>query len=174
MNKLKKLVLVVSLNLTNWAWGQTGTDIVAQIEEAFENEEFVKAAQLSEKACNAGNSEACRKLGILYNEGIGVKPNPTQAKNLFERACNAGNYQSCYDLGIAYTKGEGVRVDLVKAKQFFEKACNGESALGCNSLAICYEDGLGVKQNKAKAKEFFKKACELDEDKITGACEALR
>ena len=56
---------------------------------------YQKAAQLSQKACNSGVAEGCAILGILYQDGKGVKQNFSTAKQYYGKACDLGLQPGC-------------------------------------------------------------------------------
>ena len=57
------------------------------------------ALPLLEQACTAGNGGACFRLGIMYQNGNGVKANEKRAKDWFQQACYAGSNSGCDALG---------------------------------------------------------------------------
>lgn len=119
-----------------------------------------EAAAQYDKACLEGNAEACRNLGVLYNEGIGVTKDPKRATALFAQACNSGNLAGCNQTALALAEGIGVEKDVAKASELFAKSCDGGNALACRNLGLMYRDGRGVEKDLAKAEAMFAKACE--------------
>ena len=65
--------------------------------EAYDKGDYQKAAQLYQKACNSGVAEGCAILGILYQDGKGVKQNFSTAKQYYGKACDLG-FQSVCDI----------------------------------------------------------------------------
>ena len=47
-----------------------------------------------------------RNLGALYQNGIGVKQDYTQARHWFEKAAAAGDAVAMRTLGVLYEKGQ--------------------------------------------------------------------
>ena len=58
----------------------------------------VQAAQLYERACDAGDGVGCGFLGDMYAKGWGVKKNKDRAKELYRKACQLGWTQACMKL----------------------------------------------------------------------------
>ena len=63
--------------------------------EAYEKNDFVKAKELYVKACDGGDNSACYNLGVMYDNGKGVKQDYFKAKELFGKACDLGDQGGC-------------------------------------------------------------------------------
>ena len=48
-----------------------------------------------EKGCKLKNKTACNNLGILYENGQGVRQNRTTAKEYYGKACDLGKQEGC-------------------------------------------------------------------------------
>ncbi len=118
-----------------------------------------QAAAAYDKACVANDYEACRNLGVLYNEGIGVPQDPKRATALFAMACNGGNLAACNHTALALAEGIGVAKDVPKAVELYTKACDGNYALACRNLGLMLRDGRGVDKDLARAEALLDKAC---------------
>lgn len=123
--------------------------------KAYEDGNYAKAAQIFERLCKDGDTQACFNIGHLYANGSGVKQNFTRSSKYFKIACDAGNYQGCYALGIAYANGDGVQKDAQKSRQMLEAACdmNGDIC-----VEIAHTDYGASKW--LDALKFYKFACE--------------
>jgi TPR repeat protein len=53
-----------------------------------------------QKACDAGDAEACSKLGQQYYSGKGVKEDRVKAVSLYQKACDGGSATGCFRLGF--------------------------------------------------------------------------
>ena len=96
--------------------------------EAYEKGGYQKAAQLYQKACDSGNARGCSNLGVLYENGQGVKQDYQKAAQLYQKACDSGNAEGCYNLGVSYENGQSFST----AKQYYGKACDLGLQLGCD------------------------------------------
>jgi len=68
------------------------------------------------------------KLGEMYQDGMGVPPDPAKALALFHQAEATENYPpAILDIGKAYRNGEGVRQNAATAKKYYQRALD----LGC-------------------------------------------
>lgn len=102
----------------------------------------LEASKLFEEACNAGDTNGCYKLGILYYYGYGLRQSKQEASNLFKKACDAGNQNGCYNLGILYYYGDGVRENKQLAKELFGEACDDGKVGACENFKIINEEGI--------------------------------
>lgn len=57
--------------------------------------EMRRAAKLLGRACDDGYALACDALGVMTQEGRGVRESPARAKSLFLRACRGGHTEAC-------------------------------------------------------------------------------
>ena len=75
-----------------------------------------------QKLAEQGNVEAQRKLGRMYEEGLGVTQDYREAVKWYLKAAEKGNAQAQYKLGTMYALGKGVRKDRLEAGKWFGKA----------------------------------------------------
>lgn len=108
-----------------------------------------KAAQLFQRAVDAGNTDALLWLARCYNVG-GVGLEEDKAVQLYERALTAGDTKAlfwlarCYDYG-----GVGLEVDKGKAVPLYERAADKGVGAAMLRLGCCYRDGNGVNVDTA-------------------------
>ena len=74
-------------------------------------------------ACQRQNLQACREKGKMFEEGLGVETDYTQARNLYQFACDNGLYKACLDQGEMYRQGRGLPdgLDTEKPPIFVER-----------------------------------------------------
>ena len=63
-------------------------------------QDFFKAVQLYEKACNNNESGGCFNLGARYANGEGVKQNSKKALELYGKACDLKEEIGCKNYAI--------------------------------------------------------------------------
>ncbi|MFT2723534.1 tetratricopeptide repeat protein [Helicobacter pylori] len=63
--------------------------------KSYEKQDFSKAKGYFEKACDLNNGGGCSNLGVLYQNGDGVKQDSKKAVALFEKACKLGYKKAC-------------------------------------------------------------------------------
>jgi len=64
--------------------------------------DYAQARSWFEQAAEAGNAEAMRNLGILYENGEGVAKDSAQAHNWYQKAAEAGDPYSRAKLASDY------------------------------------------------------------------------
>ena len=106
-----------------------------------------------------GDLEACRELGVMYQEGTGVSPDPHRATTLFGEACNGNNYSACNNLGLNLAEGIGSETNATRAVEVYQKACDGKFTLACRNLGLLLRDGRGVTADLPRAEALLDKAC---------------
>lgn len=91
--------------------------------------------------CEAGDMQACFRLGARYDEGYGVDEDLVQAAAYYQRACEGGSAAGCYGLGAKYQLGEGVERNQARADQLIRQACEGGLALACDNVLPPPQEG---------------------------------
>ena len=132
------------------------------------NKDYKKAKFYFEKVCKEDKNikqdnfylEACTNLGLMYQDGFGVKPNYKKAFELYSIACDGGTTTACSNIGFMYAHGHGVQRDIVKGAAYYRRACDKGDVGGCYNFAS-YHYNYG---DKGKAAEYLKKACDLGRD----------
>ncbi|MDD0759736.1 tetratricopeptide repeat protein, partial [Shigella sonnei] len=64
------------------------------------------------QAAEQGNAAAQFNLGVMYENGQGVRQDYVQAVQWYRKASEQGDAQAQYNLGLMYYDGRGVRQDL--------------------------------------------------------------
>ena len=70
-------------------------DLIESGNEAYDKGDYQKAAQLYQKACDSGEAGGCFGLGLLYQNGQGVRQNFSTAKQYYGKACDLGIQKGC-------------------------------------------------------------------------------
>ena len=123
------------------------------------------------QAAEQGNVDAQFNLGVMYENGRGVRQDYIQAVQWYRKAAEQGIAQAQYNLGLMYRNGQGVRQDYAQAEQWYRKAAEQGIAQAQYNLGVMYANGLGVRQNYKIAKEWFGKACD---NGFQPGCDAYR
>ncbi|MEM8616036.1 MAG: hypothetical protein AAGF20_03775 [Pseudomonadota bacterium] len=90
----------------------------------------------NEIACDFGDLEACRSLGLNLIKGRNIEKDAEAAKALFAKACDAGHAISCSDLGNAYLYPDNDHsLDLIKARNAYTQACRNGYRSYCEEAA---------------------------------------
>jgi TPR repeat protein len=81
-----------------------------------------EAAQLIRRAAERGVPTAREKLGLMYEEGLGVAQDYAEAAKWYRLAAEQGESYSQYGLGRLYFLGLGVSQDRGMAVKLFRQA----------------------------------------------------
>jgi TPR repeat protein len=105
-------------------------------------QEFLAAAQ-------DGDVSSQFNVALMYERGIGVIKDETEAVVWYTKAAEQGNAAAQFNLGVLYENGRGTPVDFSKAHAWYRKASVQGDALAIGNLGMLYVRGQGVKANKA-------------------------
>ncbi|ENW6316992.1 sel1 repeat family protein [Neisseria gonorrhoeae] len=85
------------------------------------------------QAAEQGNAAAQFNLGVMYENGQGVRQDYVQAVQWYRKASEQGDAQAQYNLGLMYYDGRGVRQDLALVQQWLGKACQNGDQNSCDN-----------------------------------------
>ncbi len=107
-----------------------------------DSQHAAEAALRFANQCQAGDPASCSALGVIYEEGRGVRADPHKAAALYQRACTAGNAVACVNLGQLYEGGATGAPDTEGAEVMYQAACERGYGEGCYHLgAVRYQVG---------------------------------
>ena len=112
----KMMVALLALGIGQAAWADNGPDF---------KETFQVAKQ--------GNADAQFNLGVMYENGEGVRQDDAEAVRWYRQAAEQGLAQAQYNLGVEYETGRGVHQDLALAQEWYGKACQNGDQDGCDN-----------------------------------------
>lgn len=69
-----------------------------------------------------GDKEAQFQVGVIYERGIGIDENQTQAAQWFEKSAHQGHVDAQYNIAIMYATGRGVAADEGLAMMWLARA----------------------------------------------------
>jgi hypothetical protein len=90
---------------------------------------------LYRSAAEKGNVAGQYNLAYLYEQGLGVDKNETEAAKWYELAATGGDPIAQYDIGQRYRLGMGVATNLVQAYKWLMLAAGQGQADSKNRLA---------------------------------------
>ncbi|WP_285758965.1 tetratricopeptide repeat protein [Helicobacter heilmannii] len=134
--------------------------------------DFNKSKEYLERAGKMGDPLAYMAMGLLYDNGLGIKIDHFQARHYYSKVAMM-EHKPIKDLlkGIAnaYNQvGQDAyfkKKDYPTAKKYFERASQMGSAPACANLALMYFQGDGVKKDPFQGKLYAKKAIGLGDPK---------
>lgn len=102
-----------------------------------------QAVGLLTRAAQANSPEAQFELAKLYEQGIGVEPDPARALALYQQAAAQDFADAINDLGfLTYQGGLGLTADPQAALKLFERAADLRHPQALFNFAALIDDGL--------------------------------
>lgn len=112
-------------------------DFIKLGNEAYDKNNYQKAAEFYQKACDGGDAKDCTNLGVLYAEGNEIKQDYQKAAEFLKKGCDGGYAMGCGNLGIVYAKQRNYST----AKEYYGKACDLNLSLACDRYKELNEKG---------------------------------
>lgn len=122
--------------------------------------EFKEARAEFEPLVEEGYSPAQYQMGLIYQNGYGVRKDLNKAFELFSLAAAQRYPDAYFSLALMYSSGEGVEQDLKKAFSFTEKAANKDLASAQFNLGVMYYNGEGVNRDYLRASRWYQQAAD--------------
>ncbi|KAJ3268806.1 hypothetical protein HDV01_002184 [Terramyces sp. JEL0728] len=117
---------------------------------------YKKSSEIFIVGIRNGSPECYLYLGMMFEDGLGVKNSPELAIQLYQRAVELGNIEGLYKAGMMYAGGKGVKKDLKEAARLLELCSKSGHPASITMLGNMYLDGNGVRRDCVKALELFK------------------
>ncbi len=163
--KLPRLAVVTAavLVLTIMAFSPASSHAGA-LEEgraAIGQEDYEAALRLLMPLAEQGNPVAQNAIGVLYQNGWGLKQDHAEALKLFRKAAEQGEPKSHFNLGKMYEKGWGVARNCSEAKRWYLAPAKRGDPVGQAMLAnLYYEGGDCIEKDFIEASRWYGKAAE--------------
>lgn len=101
---------------------------------------------------------AYRRLGEIYQKGLGVKIDEEKAQGYFEKSLKWENPKSFYEMGKKAYDAE----NFAEAREWWEKASRAGDFVADYQLGCLYHSGQGGPQDIDEAYRLFRRAAEND------------
>jgi TPR repeat protein len=125
--------------------------VLAGFEEgvaAIEANDMPLAFEEFRASAEQGHIDSQFNLGLMYEQGIGVRKDEQAAIVWYRKAAEQGNSNAQFNLAVLYENGRGSAVDFTQANQWYRKAATQGDALAIGNLGMLYMRGQGVQQDK--------------------------
>lgn len=116
------------------------------------------AREIWEKMAADGDAQAMNNLGVLYDQGQGVEPDPGRAAHFFAQSANAGNPAGMSNYGRMLEQGRGISMNPSEAARWFDLAARKGQAEAQYNLGLLYENGRGVDRDEGAAAAWYSRA----------------
>jgi TPR repeat protein len=113
-------------------------------------------------------------LGYLYDQGLGVAQNRSEAAKWYRRAADSGEPRAQFNLADLYLRGEGVPHDESAAFAWFQKAALGGHVEARIMVGSMYAAGRGTPADPAAAYMWLSLAALQGDSRANTKLEMLR
>jgi TPR repeat protein len=125
---------------------------------AYQKNDFVQAYAECKSDAVKGDATCQSSIGYLYEKGLGVKKDATEAMKWYRLAATQGNLVGLRSIAYLYHIGLGVDKDYVEAMKWYRLAADKNDPVAQNSIGILYLSGEGVKKDIAEAVKWYRLA----------------
>ena len=122
---------------------------------AYQRADYASAMRIWHELGEAGDVRAIYNLGVLFDLGQGVAPDPARAAVYFQHAAQAGHARAMSNYGRLLEQGRGVPKNEEQAAHWFRKAAEGGLAEAQYNLGLMYERGRGVPKSDRDAAAWY-------------------
>jgi TPR repeat protein len=136
------------------AVASAGTAIAGSLEDglaAFQRRDYPAALRLLQPLASEGDNEPQFYVGIMYENGLGVRRDPDTAYRWYRIAADQDYAPAMTNLGALYATGEGVPQSYAEASAWWRRAADQGDATALNNLGIMYALGRGVGKDLVQA-----------------------
>ncbi|MCF7529169.1 tetratricopeptide repeat protein [Neisseria lisongii] len=140
-----------------------------QADQAYQKQDYATAFNLWMPLAQKGNKVAQFNIGLMYDQGWGVKQDYAQAMQWYQKAAQQGDTKAQTNIGGLYANGQGVKQDYAQAMQWYLKAAQQGDAYAQYSIGVLYAKGQGVARDFQQARYWWGLAAKQgDQDAIEG------
>lgn len=115
---------------------------IAEVEDALISlfqDDYAGAVDKFKVAAANGNPLAMNSLGVMYDQGLGVKQDYAESRIWYQVAIDSGSQDAFYNLGVLYADGNGGVVDTERAQELLGKACELGDTEACDYAQSLHE-----------------------------------
>ena len=129
--------------------------------DPYQKKNYSDAMPACHKAADHGDVIAMRVIGALYDDGLGVARDRTEAARWYRMAADKGDADAANDLGVLYANGAGVTRDYAEALRWMRQAADkGNIASAMHNVGYFYDNGWGVTRDYAEALRWYRMAAD--------------
>ena len=111
-------------------------------------------------AAESGEASAMCELGLMYQEGNGVRQDDEESFKWLKKSAQLGDSEGQFQIGKCYHFGVGTDINYTEAMSWYEKSANqGNMKAQCH-LGLMYYNGTGVQKDYSKAKMWLEKSAQ--------------
>jgi uncharacterized protein len=141
--------------------------------QAIQKNDFKTALAELLPLAQQGDAQAQFLMGMLYDAGKGVTPDPSLAASWYKKAAVQNHEIAQLYLGILYYSGQGVKKDYKEALRWFQPVADKGNEQAQFYLGWMYAEGNGVAKDQAKAIDWLTKAAVQKNTRAMGMLSTL-
>lgn len=130
-------------------------------EQAFNRDSFKVAFQEFSKRAGT-DASAEYHLGVMYEQGLAVIPDPHKAMKWFLRAAERNHIEAFFALGRMSLEGRNIPKNYPEAFKWFQRAALMNHAESQYHIGTMYRDGRGIEADQQEAYGWLALAAEND------------
>ena len=123
--------------------------------DAYDRGDFATALREWKPLAEAGMARAQYGMGVIYDNGEGVKQDHAAAARWYRLAAEQGYASAQTKLALKFRNGDGETRDYAEAVKWYRLAAEQGEAEAQNSLGFLYGNGRGVAQDYVYAHMWF-------------------
>jgi Sel1 repeat len=131
---------------------------ITDADELISGDGAVKAIGLLAPLAEQGYPQAALLLAAAYEQGRGVKPDPTEADHWYRVAAEAGEVDALYNLGARYDHAPNGARDAQEALRWFRRAADQRDPQAQLNIGLFYLKGDGVEKDATRARFWLRLA----------------
>jgi TPR repeat protein len=128
-------------------------------------DESDRAFERSEQACEKGSADACAQYGYLL-----MSNNSPDAVKVLETGCDGRSGAACTHLAYLYAIGKIVEKDDLRSLEYYTRGCSHGDAQGCYNQGLMRDQGRGFAMSATSAASAYEQACN---EGVSKACTNL-
>ncbi|KAG0264252.1 hypothetical protein DFQ27_001329 [Actinomortierella ambigua] len=109
---------------------------------------------------SGGDADAQVALAAMYESGVGVEQDTSEAFKWYLRAAAHGSTEAHHKTGDYLRHGRGTKKDVGAALYWIREAAARGHAMAQNDLGQMYQHGEGVEQDEAETASWYRKSAE--------------
>ncbi|MBU0501100.1 MAG: sel1 repeat family protein [Gammaproteobacteria bacterium] len=159
---ISRLPWLLGILLTCVEIAKAGEATFLQGLDAYRKQQFTQAGLYWRQSMAEGSPTAKYNVGLMQDQGLGLKTPPSEALILYQQAANEGIAEAQLNLGVLHYLGRGTPQSYPQAITWFSKSAQQGNAMARHNLGVMHAHGLGVKKDTAKAMDWFTQAAKAD------------
>lgn len=128
---------------------------------AYSSTDYATALAEWQDLAEAGDTNACFGMGLLYSNGFGVDLNDELALKYYDQAATQGHAEAQYNLGVMHQNGWGVPLDEDEGIKWYRLAADQGVVGALLALGRVYAMDYSDKFDAIEAYKWFSLATKL-------------